>query len=201
MPLTHRAGDQERRTTRGRWPEHEDIDRTQSAFSIGADAGLLDAPRAAAVTKALEGSGLSVQPMFTYLANTLRVGDREVPYSLVTAVNDPNGSNAPNSSNDPTAIVLTDWAAKDLGAKPGDSVTMEYYLFEDGQIVTRRAALRVTDVVPVSTGDRDMAPTFPGISDSPTLESWIRHFRLTFVASARRTSGTGSSTEQRQRPL
>ena len=144
----------------------------QSVFSIGADAGLLDEARAAAVAKALEGTGLSAQPMFTYLANSLRVGDREVPYSLVTAVNDPNGSNAPNGSNDPTAIVLTDWAANELGATPGDSVTMEYYLFEDGQIVTRTAALRVTDIVPVSAGDRDMAPTFPGISDSPTLESW-----------------------------
>ena len=49
---------------------------------------------------------------------------------------------------------------------------MEYYLFEDGQIVTRTAALRVTGIVPVSAGDRDMAPSFPGISDSPTLESW-----------------------------
>ncbi len=49
---------------------------------------------------------------------------------------------------------------------------MEYYLFEDDQIVTRTAALRVTGIVPVSAGDRDMAPSFPGISDSPTLESW-----------------------------
>ena len=50
-----------------------------SALSIGADSGLLDEARAAAVAKALEGTGLSAQPMFTYLANSLRVGDREVP--------------------------------------------------------------------------------------------------------------------------
>jgi hypothetical protein len=49
------------------------------ALSIGADAGLLDAKRAAAVMKALEGSGWRAQPMFAYLANTLRVGDRENP--------------------------------------------------------------------------------------------------------------------------
>src|SRR5688572_18251684 len=139
------------------------------ALSIGADAGLLDAPRAAAVTKALTGSDLSVQPMFAYLANTLRVGDREIPYSLVTALNDPNDTNDPN---DPNAIVLTDWAARDLNAKPGDSVTMEYYLYDEGQVVTRSAMFRVARIVPLSTGDRDMAPTFPGISDSPTLESW-----------------------------
>jgi putative ABC transport system permease protein len=143
-----------------------------SALAIGADGGLLDEARAAAVAKALEGTGLTAQPMFTYLANSLRVGDREVPYSLVTAVNDPNGS------NDPTAIVLTDWAANELRAKPGDSLSMEYYLFEDGRIVTRTAVLRVTGIVPVSAGDRDMAPTFPGISDSPTLESWDPPFPI-----------------------
>ena len=142
------------------------------ALSIGADAGLLDAPRAAAVTKALEGSGLIAQPMFAYLANTLRVGDREIPYSLVTAVNDSHGPNDTNDTNDTNEIVLTDWAANDLNAKPGDSLTMEYYLYDQGQTVTRSATFRVARIVPLSTGDRDMAPTFPGISDSPTLESW-----------------------------
>jgi len=137
------------------------------ALSIGADAGLLDEPRAAAVSKALEGTGLRAQPMFTYLANTLRVGDREIPYSLVTALNGPVVD-----SGDADAIVLTDWAANDVKARPGDALTMEYYLYEDGQIVTRSAAFRVSKIVPLGTGDRDMAPTFPGISDSPTLDSW-----------------------------
>src|SRR5262245_8765380 len=152
------------------------------ALSVGSDAGLLDEPRAAAVTKALGDTGLRAQPMFTYLANTMRVGDRQVPSSLVTAPHqstrptDPNppspAASARQALNDSDAIVLTDWAAKDLNARPGDSLTMEYYLYEDGQIVTRTASFRVERIVPLSAGDRDMAPTFPGISDSPTLESW-----------------------------
>jgi putative ABC transport system permease protein len=140
------------------------------ALSIGADAGLLDEKRAAAVTNALKGSGLHAQPMFAYLANTLRVGDREIPYSLVTALNLPSPSSSAGQAAD--EIILTDWAAKDLNAKPGDSLTMEYYLYDQDEIVTRTAMFRVSTVVPLSTGDRDMAPTFPGISDSPTLESW-----------------------------
>jgi len=140
------------------------------ALSIGADAGLLDGKRATAVTKALEGSGLRAQPMFAYLANTLRVGDREIPYSLVTALSPPSPLSSPGQA--PGEIVLTDWAAKDLNAKPGDSLSMEYYLYDQDEIVTRTAMFRVSKIVPLSTGDRDMAPTFPGISDSPTLESW-----------------------------
>ncbi len=133
------------------------------ALAVGADAGLLDESHASAVTKALEGTGWHAQPMFTYLANTMRVGEREIPYSLVTAVDD---------SNDPNEIILTDWAAKDLNAKPGDALTMEYYLYEGGQIVTRTTMFHVASIVPLSASDRDMAPQFPGISDSPTLESW-----------------------------
>jgi putative ABC transport system permease protein len=141
----------------------------KAAVSIGADAGLLDEPRTAAVKKALDGSALTGDSMFTYLANTLRVGDREVPYSLVTGLNLTKVTNESHDSND---ILLTDWAAQDLSAKRGDSLTMEYYLYEDGQIATRSATFRVSAIVPLGAGDRDMAPTFPGISDSPTLESW-----------------------------
>ena len=68
------------------------------------------------MTKALEGTGLRAQPMLTYLANSLRIGDREIPYSLVTALNDPNGSNA---SSDPNEIVLNDWAARELAREAG----------------------------------------------------------------------------------
>jgi ABC-type lipoprotein release transport system permease subunit len=135
--------------------------------SIGADAGLLDDTRVAAVRQAYTASSLRAEPMLTYLANSMRVGDREVPYSLVTALNGPNGS------NDSNGIVLNEWAAKELNARPGDRLTIEYYLFEDpGQLVTRTATFAVSRIVGIEAGDRDMAPTFPGISDSPTLESW-----------------------------
>ena len=35
---------------------------------------------------ALEGTGMQAGALFTYLANSLRVGERTVPYSLVTAL-------------------------------------------------------------------------------------------------------------------
>jgi ABC-type lipoprotein release transport system permease subunit len=131
-------------------------------LTIGADAGLLDDGRVAAVQDAVKGSGLHSESMFTYLANTMRVGDREVPYSLVTAV---------ESVTD--GIVLNEWAARELNARPGDQLTMDYYLFEDpGQLAERTATFRVSGIVGMDAGDRDMAPTFPGISDAPTLESW-----------------------------
>jgi putative ABC transport system permease protein len=58
----------------------------QGALTVGSSAGVLDDAHAAIVTKAVAEAGGTGQPLFTYLANTMRVGNREVPYSLVTAV-------------------------------------------------------------------------------------------------------------------
>ena len=58
-----------------------------------------------AVAAAVRGLNLPSQAFFTYLVNTIRIGNREIPYSLVTAE-----ENAPADG-----LVLTQWAADDLG--------------------------------------------------------------------------------------
>jgi len=144
-------------------------------LAIGSGAGLLDDAHAKAATTALDGTGMEWQPLFTYLANTLRIGDREVPYSLVTALDlaTLRQDSTPNPSEPKTPIVLNDWAAAELRARPGDAVTMEYYAWEEpGRLVTKTAMLDVSAVVPNDRGDRNMAPTYPGITDSPTLGDW-----------------------------
>ncbi len=140
------------------------------AIVVGSDAGLLGDAQAAAVQEVLRG-----QPVFTYLANTLRSGDREIPYSLVTAIDlraiAPAVPPALGATTSP--IVLNDWAARQLQAEVGDPVTMEYYVWEEpGQLATRTTEFRVAAVVPIAAGDRDLAPVYPGISDSPSLADW-----------------------------
>jgi hypothetical protein len=147
-------------------------------LSVGSAAGLLDEAHAKAAADALEGTGMKASALFTYLANSLRVGDREIPYSLVTAldlstVQQPSQPPPTHSSDTKGSVVLNDWAAKELQARAGDSVTMEYYAWEEpGRLVTRTTTLDVSGVVPIDRGDRKMAPTYPGITDSPTLDDW-----------------------------
>jgi putative ABC transport system permease protein len=126
-------------------------------------------------TLALAGdAGVKVQPLFTYLANTLRVGSREVPYSLVTAIDAPES----NVGTSPP-IVLNDWAARDLNAKPGDTLSMEYFAWEEpGELVTRTAEFRVDRIVPLTAGDGEMAPVFPGITDAAALNDWNPPFPI-----------------------
>ena len=63
---------------------------------------------------------MSATPVFTYLANTLRRGDREIPYSLVTAIDlerlEP--AIAVPAGGDLPAIVLNEWAAADCRPRP-----------------------------------------------------------------------------------
>ena len=142
---------------------------------IGSATGLLDDAHAKAAMSALEGTAMQAGALFTYLANSLRVGQREVPYSLVTAldlstIQPTDQSNPPDSDG---SIVLNDWAATELQARAGDAVSLEYYAWEEpGRLVTKSTTLNVSGVVPIDRGDRKMAPTYPGITDSPTLDDW-----------------------------
>jgi putative ABC transport system permease protein len=105
----------------------------------------------------------SAQPIFSYVANAIRIGDREVPYSIVTGIDYEDG------------ISLDDWAAKDLNAKLGDDVTLDYFYWEpSGSLVTRSAKFKLTKILPM-TGiavDRDLVPEYPGITEAQTIGDW-----------------------------
>ncbi|HVH29710.1 MAG TPA: FtsX-like permease family protein [Vicinamibacterales bacterium] len=155
----------------------------RGAIVIGSNAGLLDDALAAAVQETLvqASSGIRVQPVFTYLANSLRSGARAIPYSLVTATD--LGVIAPALASPPDAttapIVLNEWAATELRASVGDAITMEYYVWEEpGLLANRTAEFSVAAVVPIEAGDRDLAPAYPGISDSPSLADWDPPFPI-----------------------
>jgi len=152
----------------------ESID-SAGVLAVGSAAGILDDAHTQTVMSALEGSAMQVSPLFTYLANSLRIGDREVPYSLITALdlNTIQQTSPRPSGSSSDAIVLNDWTATELQAHVGDQVTMEYYAWEEpGRLVTKTATLTVSGIVPIDRGDRKMAPAYPGITDSPTLDDW-----------------------------
>src|SRR5688572_16176440 len=144
------------------------------AFAIEAEAGLLDDRQAAAAMQALGDLRSQARPILTYLANTIRIGDREIPYSLVTGA-----GGMPAAAGTTPPIQLNEWAARDLGATVGDAVTLEYYVWEDpGRLVTRSASFQLAGVVPTAAADRDMAPSYPGITDAPSLDEWDPPFPL-----------------------
>src|SRR5439155_16060954 len=120
---------------------------SRHVLALESAAGVLDDKRAAAAEKAATALAMRTQPVFTYLANTLQSGVRQVPYSLVTATDLSSITNAVTAgapASVPPPIVLNDWAARDLHAGPGDPLTLEYYVWEEpGRLAKRSADFRV----------------------------------------------------------
>jgi len=148
----------------------------RNAFALETDGGLLAPEKAAAALDAAREMGLAPQPVFTYLATTLRSRGREIPYSLVTAT---DRTLTLSNLSGPPPIVLNDWAARDLRASVGDTVTLAYEVWEDpGRLAERTAEFQVARIVPVDARDRDLAPPYPGITDSATLGGWDPPFPI-----------------------
>jgi putative ABC transport system permease protein len=126
-------------------------------------------------------------PVFSYVANGISFEGRSIPYSLVTAVDEDaferllreDGrmfvGQTSVAQGFPPSIILNDWAARDLGAKRGDGVSLEYYYWQpDGRLETKTAQFHLAAVVPISGAgaDRDLVPDYPGISESESLSDW-----------------------------
>ena len=147
----------------------------QRCLSLETDSTLISddlAGTAAATAKSL---GLGTEPVLTYLANSIRVGGREIPYSVVTALESPP---APAEAG---GITLNQWAAQELRAKPGDAVSLDYYVWKsDGRLHTDSAQFRLAEVVPLkgAAADREFAPKYPGITESENLHDWDPPFPL-----------------------
>ncbi len=157
----------------------------QHAWVLESETGLLqrlarrDGPRVRH-----SGSGSSTLRVLTYLANTIRIGEREVPYSVVAGVDprwstsrpyevpplaklQPHTAAAPGRTSQTAhpPIWLNAWAATDLQAKSGDEVTLEYYLWSDESgLRTSSATFTYVGSVPMdgAGGDRTLTPEYPG---------------------------------------
>jgi putative ABC transport system permease protein len=156
-----------------------------TALAVESAAGFIDAARATAIDAAAGGAGLKTQPVLTYLANSMRSGDRQIPYSLVTAIDlqaiVPENVPQLQAPHQTPPIVLNDWAARDLAVKVGDPIVLEYFLWEDpGRLVTRTASFEVAAVVPIAGAgaDRDFAPVYPGITEAASLGDWDPPFPI-----------------------
>jgi ABC-type antimicrobial peptide transport system permease subunit len=151
-------------------------------------------PHVVDVATKLYGSG-GLQPVVTYLANTIIAGGRKIPYSTVAGVDSTaalgplrDGAGLPIELAD-DEIALNDWAADDLGAQVGDDITIRYYEPETTHGVLREGpplVLRLRAIVPLAdaagrptpAADPQFAPELPGVTDQESIESWKLPFEL-----------------------
>ena len=147
-------------------------------WSLESETGLLGDDLLAIADARAGALGYRTTPVLTYIANTIRVGAREVPYSVVSGVD--LAQLVPQSSiatgPPPIAPVwLNGWAAEDLDARPGDTVTLEYYLWSDeGGLSTSQAEFVLAGTLPMEGigGDRTLTPQYPGLTDAGRIGDW-----------------------------
>jgi ABC-type lipoprotein release transport system permease subunit len=136
-------------------------------------------------------SASNASPSFgvlTWFVNELRVKDRATPYSFVTAVGSApppalrgmdallaavEGGPVKTLKND--EIIINDWLAQDLLAKPGDVLTISYFaVTPQMQLEQREAKFTVRGMAPIAglAGDRTLTPEFPGLADAEDCRHW-----------------------------
>lgn len=145
---------------------------------------VLSQPVADAALAAADAADAAVLPVLTYLANSTRRAGREMPYATVTALpgNIPaafgklmlaDGSPAPALHGN--RVLLNSWAAEDLAAAPGDTLTMRYYRVEGGDALAETShVFQVAGVVRLEGlgADAALTPDFPGIHDAEHIYDW-----------------------------
>ncbi len=159
-------------------------------LSVESESILIDDTLAEAARATAAALGMRASPILTYLANAIRAGRREIPYSLVTALDLETWAGAgarpyekqPGAGRGPLApIVLNDWAARDLGVRPGERLSLEYYVWkEEGRLVTQTAPFQLVGIVGLqgAAADPELAPGYPGITDSESLRDWNPPFPI-----------------------
>ncbi len=115
---------------------------TAGQLELRSERVFLDSP----IERAALAADSNARPVLTYIANLIRSASNATPYSMVTAAGPPwTPSNLAEDE-----IVLNQWLADDLQARPGDRVTLVYYDPESGaRLVERTHSFRVHGVVPM----------------------------------------------------
>ena len=120
---------------------------------------------------AAERTGVKAASVLTYLATSIRAGDRETPYSLVSGL--------------PAALLPEDggqgaihpgrWLADDLDLRPGDPLELSFLVWEEQGRFHSETASFVAGTTVAEDGlflDQTLAPEFPGVSDSTRMGDW-----------------------------
>ena len=131
--------------------------------------------------------GMESSPVYTYLANSIRAGGREIPYSVITAADIGTGRASLRYGNEGASSSihllrpirmnrsgLRNGHRDDLGISDGAPVEIDYYLWQqEGKLETRTARFRLAGILADSADiDTTLAPHIPGVTDARSINAW-----------------------------
>ncbi len=124
-----------------------------------------------AVEDAAFQASVHAQGILTYFVNGIHVEGNTTPYSFVSA---PGTSIVPESMGE-HEITLNRWLADDLGAGPGDSVSLSYFIpVSGGRIEEKESRFTVHSVIPTPRSEvlRELMPSFYGLAEVDNCRDW-----------------------------
>ncbi len=159
-----------------------------NVLSLESNSNIISDAVANAAQQAAADLSLKTTPVLSYLANSITAGDRSVPYSLVSAVDDASflkvghqGRGVIDMYTGLPAIVINDWTARELNVDLEDKVTLDYYVWQEGgRLETRKADFSVGGITPITglAADRELVPAYPGITESENISDWDPPFPI-----------------------
>ncbi|MCL2561171.1 MAG: ABC transporter permease [Rikenellaceae bacterium] len=108
--------------------------------------------------------------LYVYLANSIRRNGISIPYSFITAADHFQGEPL-----QPHEIILSDYAARRLNARLGDTISVSYFISRQFKTLTVDSVfLKVGRIVPLADlqADRLLRADFPGLSNVERCTDW-----------------------------
>ena len=146
---------------------------------------ILAAPTIAAATAAASEQGLNSTTFLTYLANEISSNGRAVPYSTVTALNNPSGLYLQDGRPAPALadgeLYLNAWTAQELNTAPGDSVALTYYAVGPREeLIPAEAHFQLKGIIAMRdlAIDQTLTPAYPGLQDEADISAWDAPFPI-----------------------
>ena len=155
-------------------------------FNLTSERMLFDPALEAAVLSTYK--DYNPQLVFTYLANTIAAGAKEIPYSTIAALDmsdvpplgpfrTPEGAAIGKIADD--EIVLSRWAAEDLGVGVGAEIRVVYFQPESthSEVKEAEAKFKLKAIVDLKPKDDpfltpDLTPELPGVTDKLKMGDW-----------------------------
>lgn len=126
----------------------------------------------------LDPQNISEQSL-TYFVDSLRSGDDNLSYSVVSGIEDLSGNVGTNIGKN--EAVINNWTAEHLGLEIGDTLTMKYRtVTTSGNLETFNSSVEVAAIVNISGlfAERNLIPPIEGITGEVSCTTWDPGFEV-----------------------
>ncbi len=127
------------------------------------------------IVQAADNLPVDTVKILTYFVNGICKEDRFTPYSMVTALEQSPSLEPLLADMQAGDIVINEWLAEDLNAKPGDRITLRYFISKGmRQLEEEASTFQVRKIVPLAgwAADPCLMPAFAGLQDVENCRDW-----------------------------